>query len=150
MKNTTTTILLVLTGIVVSVIVYKELKGKKSFLDMTDAEKKKLVADETATRMAIRNNPNLTQQEKIEAEEKLNKQNLEKFTLEEQKAMADYNVKNLMAGNTQLLSGSVDASMGLGNVSTGIVQSSVALQNIKNMDFSNYNFENVDWSKFKI
>ena len=116
MKNTTTTILLILTGVVLSVIVYKELKSKKSFLKMSDAEKKKLVADETATRMGIRNNPNLTQQEKIEAEEKLNKQNLEKFTLEEQKAMADYNVKNLMAGNTQLAIGSVDWSMGLNSL----------------------------------
>lgn len=150
MKNTTTTILLVLAGIVISVIVYKQLKTKKSFLKMSDAEKKKFVLEEANKRMEIRKNPNLTQQEKIEAEEKLNKQNLEKFTLEEQKAMADYNIKNLMAGNTQLLSGSVDASMGLGNVSTGILQSSVASQNIKNMDFSNYNFENVDWSKFKI
>ena len=107
MKNTTTTILLVLAGIVLSVIVYKELKTKKSFLKMSDAEKKKLVADETATRMKIRNNPELTKQEKIEAEEKLNKQNLEKYTLEEQKAMADYNIKNLMAGKTQLAVGSV-------------------------------------------
>lgn len=150
MKNKTTTILLILAGIVISVIVYKQLKTKKSFLKMSDAEKKKFVLEEANKRMEIRKNPNLTQQEKIEAEEKLNKQNLEKFTLEEQKAMADYNIKNLMAGNTQLAVGSVDASMGLGNVSTGILQSSVASQNIKNMDFSNYNFQNVDWSKFKI
>ena len=107
MKNTTKTILLVLTGIVLSVIVYKELKSKKSFLKMSDAEKKKLVADETTTRINIRNNPNLTQQQKIEAEEKLNKQNLEKYTLEEQKAMADFNIKNLMSGKTQLAVGSV-------------------------------------------
>lgn len=107
MKNTTKTILLVLTGIVLSVIVYKELKSKKSFLKMSDAEKKKFVADETAIRTQIKNNPELTQQEKIEAEEKLNKQNLEKYTLEEQKAMADYNVKNLMTGKTQLAVGSV-------------------------------------------
>ena len=113
MKNTNTKILLILTGIVISIILYKELKSKKSFLKMSDAEKKKLVADETATRMAIKNNPNLTQKEKIEAEEKLNKQNLEKYTLEEQKAMADYNIKNLMAGNTQLAIGSVNLSMGL-------------------------------------
>lgn len=116
MKNTTKTILLVLAGIGLSIFVYKELKGKKSFLKMSDAEKKKLVAKETATRMKIRNNPELTQQEKIEAEEKLNRQNLEKYTLEEQKAMADYNIKNLMAGNTKLLPGSVDASMGLGSL----------------------------------
>lgn len=116
MKNKTTSILLILTGIVLSVIVYKELKSlktKKSFLKMNDLEKKKFVQDEAKKRMEIRNNPNLTQQEKIEAEEKLNKENLEKLTLEEQKSIADYNVKNLMAGNTKLPVGSVDLSMGL-------------------------------------
>ncbi len=120
MKNTTKTILLVLAGIGLSVFVYKELKTKKSFLKMSDAEKEKLVEKENATRMKIRNNPELTQQEKIEAEEKLNRQNLEKYTLEEQKAMSDYIIKNLMAGNTKLLPGllpgSVDASMGLGSL----------------------------------
>lgn len=117
MKNTT--ILLILAGIVVSVIVYKEinaLKLKKSFLKMNEAEKKKFVADDVTKRMEIRNNTNLTAQEKREAEEKLNRENLKNFTQEEQKAMADYNIKNLMSGNTQLSAGSVDASMGLNSL----------------------------------
>jgi hypothetical protein len=117
MKNNTTLILLILTGIGVSYFIYTQFKKEKSFLKMSEAEKKKFVANETAIRKEIKNNPNLTAQEKIEAEEKLNKENLKNFSQEELRAMADYNVKNLMAGNTQLAVGSVDWSMGLNTLS---------------------------------
>ena len=119
MKNKTTKILLILTGIVICVIAYKQfnaLKLKKSFLKMNEEEKKKFVADDVTKRMEIRNNLNLTAQEKIEAEEKLNRENLKNYTQEEQKAMADYNIKNLMSGNTKLQAGSVDVSMGLNSL----------------------------------
>jgi hypothetical protein len=116
MKNKATVIILILTAIGLSVFAYKQFKKNKSFLKMTEAEKKKFVLDESVIRKEIKNNPNLTQQEKNEAEEKLNRENLKNFTQEEQKAMADYNIKNLMSGNTQLAVGSVDASMGLNSL----------------------------------
>lgn len=102
MKNTTTTILLILTGIVLSVIVYKELKTKKSFLKMSDADKEKFVLDEEKKIWNIRNNPNLTQQEKDDAINKIAKEKKENYTDVEKKEMAEIWVKELQAGNIKL------------------------------------------------
>ncbi|MHA1475445.1 MAG: hypothetical protein ACTSQ5_09680, partial [Promethearchaeota archaeon] len=51
------------------------------------------------TRMGIRNNPNLTPSQKRKEEEALNRENLERFTEEERKAMAEYNINKLMDGD---------------------------------------------------
>jgi predicted Holliday junction resolvase-like endonuclease len=119
MNKNISTILVIITGVVLSIYIYKELKSRKSFLKMTDAEKKKFALDETKKRLEIKNNPNLTQEEKNKAEEELNKKNLETFTQAEQKAMADYYVNQLQTGQTKLLENSVpllDLSLGLNSL----------------------------------
>jgi hypothetical protein len=74
----------------------------KSFLKMSEAEKKASVEKETEKRLAIQNDKTLTLQEKIELEEAMNKKNLETRTPEEAKAIADYNLNNIMTGATQI------------------------------------------------
>jgi len=77
-------------------------KSNKSFLDMTEAEKKASVEEETAKRLAIQNDLTLTQQQKNDAEEAMNKQNLATRSDAEMKALAEYNLNNLMNGTTQI------------------------------------------------
>lgn len=69
---------------------------------MTKAEKKASVEEETAKRLAIQNDLMLTQQQKIEVEEAMNRKNLETRSEAEMKAMAEYNLNNLMKGTTQI------------------------------------------------
>ncbi len=78
------------------------LTQEKSFLEMNEAEKKASVEEETAKRLAIQNDLKLSQQQKIEAEEAMNRQNLATRTQEEMKALAEYNLNNLMNGTTQI------------------------------------------------
>lgn len=91
---------LVIVGVTYSVV--KNKNKKKSFLKMTEAEKKASMEEETAKRLAIQNNEKLTQQQKIEAEEAMNRQILANTTAEEAKAIAEYNIKNIMNGTTQI------------------------------------------------
>jgi len=119
MNRTISIGLIIITGIGLSILVYKELKSKKSFLKMTDAEKQKFFLEDTKKRMEIKNNPNLTPEEKVKAEEELNKKNLDTYTEAEQKAMADYSVNQLLTGQTKLLENSVpllDSSLGLNSL----------------------------------
>lgn len=74
------------------------LKGK-SFLEYGEKEKSDFFKEQKQTRMGIRNNPNLTPSQKRKEEEALNRANLERFTEEEQKAMAEYNINKLMDGD---------------------------------------------------
>ena len=92
-------------GIAIIGVTYFLLKNKskeKSFLEMNEAEKKASVEEETAKRLAIQNDLKLSQQQKIEAEEEMNRQNLATRTQEEMKALAEYNLNNLMNGTTQI------------------------------------------------
>jgi len=77
-------------------------KSNKSFLDMNEAEKKASVEEETKKRLAIQNDLTLTQQQKNDAEEVMNKQNLATRSDAEMKALAEYNLNNLMNGTTQI------------------------------------------------
>ena len=71
----------------------------KSFLEYGEKEKSDFFKEQKQTRMGIRNNPNLTPSQKRKEEEALNRANLERFTEEEQKAMAEYNINKLMDGD---------------------------------------------------
>lgn len=68
---------------------------------MTDDEKKKYILDEEKRIWDIRNNPNLTQEEKANEINKLNKAKQE-LTEAEQKAIAEAWVKELQAGNIKM------------------------------------------------
>ena len=102
MKEKTLGVIVILVGVALAVYAYIELKPKKSFLKMTDAEKKAFIKNEDDKRMAIKNNPSLTQEEKNKAEEDLNKQNQQNYTEAEEKAMAEMYVKELQSGNIKL------------------------------------------------
>jgi hypothetical protein len=145
MKNTTTTILLILTGIVLSVIVYKELKTKKSFLKMSDADKEKFVLDEEKKIWNIRNNPNLTQQEKDDAINKIAKEKKENYTDVEKKAMAEIWVKELQAGNIKLYLSPMDK--GVFPTITGISTFDMPKTDYSNL--SSLGLTDIDWSKIK-
>lgn len=96
-------ILFIIIGIAIIGVTYFVVKNeKKSFLDMTEAEKKASVEEETAKRLAIQNDSTLTQQEKIDAEEAINKENLATRTDAEMKALAEYNLNNIISGATQI------------------------------------------------
>jgi LPXTG-motif cell wall-anchored protein len=96
-------IVFIILGIAIIGSTYFVIKNKKkSFLKMTEAEKKASVEEETSKRLAIQNDSNLTQQQKIEAEEAMNKENLATRSKEEMKALAEYNLNNLMNGTTQV------------------------------------------------
>lgn len=81
---------------------YFYFKKEKSFLEMTESEKKANVEEEAKKRIDIQNNSNLTNQQKIEAEEAINKENILKRTKEEAEAIAKYNLDNLMNGVTSI------------------------------------------------
>lgn len=72
---------------------------RKSFLKMDEVEKLEFVEEEAKKRYEIRNDPNLTLQEKQEAELLINQQNIKNLTEEEKIAIADYNIKRLMRGD---------------------------------------------------
>lgn len=91
-----TSALLILGGLAYSYF-YRE-KGK-SFLKYGEKEKSDFFKEQKQTRMGIRNNPNLTPSQKRKEEEALNRANLERFTEEERKAMAEYNINKLMDGD---------------------------------------------------
>jgi len=102
-KIDTKDIIFIIIGIAIVGATYFVVKNKKkSFLDMTEAEKKASVEEETAKRLEIQNDSTLTQQQKIDAEEAMNKQNLATMTKEEMMALAEYNLNNLMNGTTQV------------------------------------------------
>lgn len=96
-------IFFIIAGLIIIGATFYAVKNKeKSFLKMTEAEKKASVEEETAKRLAIQNDKNLTQQQKIEAEEAMNKKNLETITAEEAKAIVEYNMNNIKSGVTQI------------------------------------------------
>ncbi len=113
MKRSVSIILIVLTGVVLSVFVYKELKTNKSFLKMNEAEKKKFILDAEKKLWEIRNNPKLTEEEKGKAIETLNKKNEDNYTEEEKKAMSEIWVKELQAGNIKLKLSPSDLGIGV-------------------------------------
>ncbi len=76
--------------------------NEKSFLEMNEAEKKASVEEETTKILAIQNDSTLTQQQKIEAQEAIGRENLATKTDAEMKAIAEYNLNNLMNGTTQI------------------------------------------------
>jgi len=85
---------------------------EKSFLEMNEAEKKASVEEETAKRVAIQNDLKLSQQQKIEAEEAMNRENLAKRSEAEMKALAEYNLNNLMNGTTQIRDAGLPSYLG--------------------------------------
>jgi hypothetical protein len=108
MLKNKTEIIFIITGLAIAgTMFYFYQKKNKSFLDMTELDKKKFVEEDAKKRLDIENDPNLTQQQKIEAEERLNKINLMKLSEEEMKAIADYNIQRLYSGETTLKAGSV-------------------------------------------
>jgi Tfp pilus assembly protein PilO len=107
LKNKTE-IIFIITGLAIAgAMFYFYQKKNKSFLDMSELDKKKFVEEDAKKRLDIQNDPNLTQQQKIEAEERLNKINLMKLSEEEMKALADFNIKRLVDREFQLRAGSV-------------------------------------------
>jgi hypothetical protein len=88
--------------IIIGATFYFYKNRNKSFLKMTEAEKMATVEKEAKKRLAIQNDKNLTLQQKIELEEAMNKKNLETKTPEERKAIAEFNLKNLISGATQV------------------------------------------------
>ena len=113
MKRSVSIILVVLTGVVLSVFIYKEFQTKKSILKMNDAEKKKFILDAEKKLWEIRNNPKLTEEEKNKAIETINKKNEDNYTEEEKKAMAEIWVKELQGGNIKLKLSPSDLGVGV-------------------------------------
>jgi hypothetical protein len=107
LKNKTEIIFITLGLAVAGTLYFLYLKKNKSFLEMDEFDKRKFVEDEAKKRMEIDNDPNLTQQQKIEAQERLNKINVIKLSDEEKKAIADFNVQRLVSGETTLKKGSL-------------------------------------------
>ena len=99
MKEKALGIAVILVGLALGIYAYIELKPKKSFLKMTDAEKKLFVKKEEDKKNAILNNPNLTQEQKDKAYSDLIKENQQTYTQAEEKAMAEVYVKELQSGN---------------------------------------------------
>jgi hypothetical protein len=95
------TILMLTAIIALGVFAYVKTK-KKPFTEMTDSEKKATVEADAKKREDIKNDSTLTQQEKIEAEEKMNKELASSLTEAEKQAMIDFNMKNIMNGSTQV------------------------------------------------
>ena len=102
MDNETKNILIV-TSVVLSVgtLVYYYFFKKKSFLDYTEDEKLLFFEEQKKIRDNIKKNPNLSPSQKTKQQEALNKENLEKFTKEEQYEMAKFNIDRLMNGDFQ-------------------------------------------------
>ena len=94
--------LIILFGLAICVYAYIELKPTKSFLDMSESEKKKFTLDAEKKINDIKNNPKLTTEEKNTAITSINVKNEQTLTEEEKKAMGDYYIKELQAGNIKL------------------------------------------------
>lgn len=103
MLKNKTEIIFIITGLAIAgTMFYFYQKKNKSFLDMTDSEKNKFVEEERKKREKIINDPNLTPEEKAKEQERLNKINLAKFSEDEMKDMAKYNLEKLMKGEFNL------------------------------------------------
>jgi uncharacterized membrane protein YukC len=102
MKQKVLGVLVILTGLAIAVFAYIELKPTKSFLDMSESEKKKFTLNQEKELNDIKNNPKLTTEQKDEAIRALNKKNMDIYTQEERKAMAESYVKELQAGNIKI------------------------------------------------
>jgi len=103
MKKETKNILIV-TSVLLSVgalAYYYLFKKEKSFLDYTEDEKLLFFEEQKKIRNNIKKNPNLSPSQKTKQQEALNKENLEKFTKEEQYEMAKFNIDRLMNGDFQ-------------------------------------------------
>lgn len=87
-------------------------KKEKSILEMTEAEKKAYTEEDTAIRLAIQNSSELTQQQKNEAEQFINKNNLDTMSQEEMTALAEYNLNNIMTGATQIKDAGLPSFLG--------------------------------------
>jgi hypothetical protein len=151
MKNKNTTILIVVSVIALSVFIYTQLKKRKSFLKLSDAEKEKFILDEEKKIWDIRNNPNLTQKEKDDAIDKIAKEKEKNYTEEEKKAIAEIWVKELQTGNIKLNLTPSDKGV-FPNIQTGV--STVDMpktdySNLSNLGLANIDFSKIDWSKVK-
>lgn len=98
-------------GIAIIGATYYIVKKNKSFLKMSEAEKTNFILDTEKKLLDIRNNPNLTQQEKNEKIEVINKKNDEIYSEEEKKAMGIKWVEELQAGNIKLQLTDLDRGM---------------------------------------
>ena len=101
-KNKVEIIFTIIGLTIVGTMFYFYYKKNKSFLKMTDSEKNKFLQEEYNKRKKIINDPNLTAEEKAKEQERLNKLNLAKFSEEEMKEMAKYNLEKLMKGDYNL------------------------------------------------
>jgi len=144
MKNKNTTILIVVSVIALSVFIYTQLKKRKSFLKLSDAEKEKFILDEEKKIWDIRNNPNLTQKEKDDAIDKIAKEKEKNYTEEEKKAMAEIWVKELQTGNIKLNLTPSDKGV-FPNIQTGVSTVDMPKTDYKNL--ASFGMPNVDWSK---
>jgi hypothetical protein len=111
-KNKVLIFLIALTGVGISVYIYKEFKTK-SILKMNDAEKKNFVLNAEKELWDIRNNSKITQEEKNVAIQNINKKNEDTYTEEEKKIIANQWVKELQAGNIKLALSPSDLGVGL-------------------------------------
>jgi hypothetical protein len=102
-KNKIINIVFILAGIGISVFIFKQFKENKSFLKMTEAEKKKFILDAEKKISEIRNDPKLTQIEKEKAIQDINTDKEDNYTDEEKKAMGEVWVKELQAGNIKVM-----------------------------------------------
>ena len=103
MLKNKTEIIFIITGLAIAgAMFYFYQKKNKSFLDMSELEKNKFVEEEYKKRYKIINDTNLTPEEKAEEQERLNKINSAKFSEEEMKEMAKYNLQKLMKGDYNL------------------------------------------------
>jgi len=89
-------------GLVIIGGTYFVVRKKKSFLKMSEAEKKNTILDEEKKLWDIRNNPKLTEEEKYKQINDITKKNEEIYTEEEKKARGDMWLKELQAGNIKL------------------------------------------------
>lgn len=94
--------LIILFGLAICVYAYIELKPTKSFLDMSEAEKKKFTLEAEKQMNDIKNNPKFSAEQKDEAIRTLNKKNMDIYTEEERKAMALSYLKEIQNGNIKI------------------------------------------------
>jgi hypothetical protein len=91
MLKNKTEIIFIITGLAIAGAMFYFYQNKnKSFLDMSELEKKKFVEDIYKRNRKIANDPNLNQQQKKEAMERIGKINLIKFTDEERKEISNF------------------------------------------------------------
>ena len=103
MLKNKTEIIFIITGLAIAGAMFYFYQNKnKSFLDMSELEKKKFMEEEYKKRYKIINDTNLTPEEKAEEQIRLNKIDSAKFSEEEMKEMAKYNLQKLMKGDYNL------------------------------------------------